>query len=38
MCRGAVFDMPGVGRVSGIDVIWRLFGFMLVLGVVIRLW
>ncbi len=37
-CRGAVFDMSGVGRVSGIGVIRRLFGFMLVLGVVIRLW
>ena len=38
MCSGAVFDMSGVGRVSGIGMIGRLFGLMLVLGAVIRLW
>ena len=37
-CSGAVFDMSGVGRVSGIGMIERLFGLMLVLGAVIRLW
>jgi hypothetical protein len=29
-CSGAVFDMSGVGRVSGIGMIRRLFGLMLV--------
>ena len=37
-CSGAVFDMSGEGGVSGIGGSRRLFGLMLVVGVVIRLW
>ena len=38
LCSGAVFDMSGEGRVSGIGGSRRLFGLMLVFGAVIRLW
>ena len=36
-CSGAGFVVSGVGRVSGIGMIGRLFGLMLVLGAIIRL-
>ena len=37
ICSGAGFVVSGVGRVSGICVIRRLFGLMLVVETVIRL-